>query len=333
MPFRFNPFTDRLDLTDTVGGTPSIQTITGNDGTPESPTAGNFNILTANATPKFAGSASTETLDFGLPNLVLGSSLPSLAGATGATGFGYQALNSLTSGNSNTAVGYQSLNALTTTSSHTALGFYALKSLTAGQGNTALGYVCLNAMTSGNTNVAIGFSSMTSATSGNNNTAVGGNALSNILTGSSNIAVGYQSGNNYVGSETGNILLGHAGVAAESNVTRIGTAQTQCYLAGVLNGNSGRVINVTSPGAYPYTSLISDYLILVDTTSARTIVPLASPITGQMYRIKDNVGSALLNPITITPSGKNIDGAASYIMNVNYGSVDIVYNGSEWSIV
>lgn len=104
-------------------------------------------------------------------------------------------------------------------------------------------------------------------------------------------------------------------------------------------GNTGWVsiaannVNVTTPGAYPYTTLATDYVILVDTSSARTINPMGSPATGQMYVIKDSVGSAAANNITITPTGKNIDGAASSTINLNYGSVTIVYNGTEWSII
>lgn len=95
----------------------------------------------------------------------------------------------------------------------------------------------------------------------------------------------------------------------------------------------GQLVNITTPGAYPYTTLTSDYVILVDTSSARTITPLASPVTGQTYRIKDNVGSGAANNITITPSGKNIDGVASHVINTNYGSADIVYNGTQWNVV
>jgi hypothetical protein len=90
---------------------------------------------------------------------------------------------------------------------------------------------------------------------------------------------------------------------------------------------------IKTPGAYPYTTIPQDAAILVDTSSARTIVPLASPATGQRHIIKDSVGSAAANNITVTPSGKNIDGAASSAININYGSITIVYNGSEWSIV
>ena len=89
---------------------------------------------------------------------------------------------------------------------------------------------------------------------------------------------------------------------------------------------------VVSPAAYPYTTVPQDNLILVDTSVARTITPLSGAATGQKHIIKDSVGSAATNNITITPSGKNIDGAASYTMNVAYGSVTIIYNGTEWSI-
>lgn len=90
---------------------------------------------------------------------------------------------------------------------------------------------------------------------------------------------------------------------------------------------------ITTPGAYPYTTLTSDQVILVDSSAARTITPLASPATGQTYTIKDNVGTAATFNITITPSGKNIDGSASYVINTNYGSVDIVYNGTQWNVI
>lgn len=92
-------------------------------------------------------------------------------------------------------------------------------------------------------------------------------------------------------------------------------------------------LKVTTPAAYPYTTVPQDAVILVDTSSARTITPLASPTTGQKHIIKDSVGSAAANNITVTPSGKNIDGAASYTLNVAYGSITIVFGGTEWHII
>ena len=95
---------------------------------------------------------------------------------------------------------------------------------------------------------------------------------------------------------------------------------------------SNNAVKVTAPGAYPYTVLPQDQVVVVDTSSARTINLTASPVTGQYVRIKDNVGSAAANNITISPAAGNIDGAASATINVAYGSIDLVRTGSEWSI-
>ena len=96
--------------------------------------------------------------------------------------------------------------------------------------------------------------------------------------------------------------------------------------------SSNDAVKVITPGAYPYTVLPQDAFIIVDSSAARTINLTASPPTGQRVTIKDNVGSAAANNITITPAAGNIDGAASYVINVNYGSVDLVYNGTQWNV-
>lgn len=330
----------------TAGNLPPtvVETVTGNDGVPEAAIANNFNFLTANATVKFIGSPATETLDFGLSNLILGSSATSITSASLNVGVGFQSLNSLTSGTTNTALGYQSLDSLTT-----------------GSSNTAIGWECLGDLTTGTLNTVLGSSTM-----------------SNLLTGSRNIAIGSGTGDNYTSSEGSNILIGNPGTLGESNKIRIGIngslpgQQNATFIAGITGvtvagapvsvsstgqlaslgfgianqvltsngaGNSptwkavsgSALVNVTAPGAYPYTTLATDNVIIVDTSAARTIIPMAAPATGQTYRIKDNVGSAAANNITITPSGNNIDGAASYVINNNYGSVDIVYNGTQWN--
>lgn len=132
-----------------------------------------------------------------------------------------------------------------------------------------------------------------------------------------------------------------------SNTNAITGAGTIAFSAVTFNGSSSTIntttqtplvitndaLKVVTPGAYPYTTVPQDSIIKVDTSSSRTIIPLASPTTGQKHIIKDTVGSAAANNITVTPSGKNIDGAASYTINSNYGSITIVYNGTEWSVV
>lgn len=117
------------------------------------------------------------------------------------------------------------------------------------------------------------------------------------------------------------------GTSSFSNTSSLINTTTQTPFV-----STNDAVKVTTPGAYPYTTVPQDGFIKVDTSAARTIVPLASPTIGQRHIIKDTVGSAAANNITITPSGKNIDGVASLVLTTNYACVTIIYNGSEWSI-
>lgn len=124
-------------------GAAAIFTISGNDGVHESPIGGNFSFLTANSTVKFRGSPGTETLDFGLQNLFLGSSAPSLTTGTNNTFLGIAAGNALTSSNSNIGIGPDALVMLTTNGA-------------ANGENTAIGYTCMPNLVSGTNNIGIG---------------------------------------------------------------------------------------------------------------------------------------------------------------------------------
>ncbi len=135
-----------------------------------------------------------------------------------------------------------------------------------------------------------------------------------------------------INSSATNVITG-AGTIRLSDVSFTNTSSTINTTTQVPSVSFNDAVKVVTPGAYPYTTVPQDQLILVDTSSARTIVPLASPTTGQRHIIKDSVGSGGLNFITITPSGKNIDGAASALIISNYGSLTIVYNGTEWNII
>lgn len=131
----------------------------------------------------------------------------------------------------------------------------------------------------------------------------------------------------------------HAVAVAEgsSNFNFVGPGVVGSFLVG--NGaaadpsfSTGQVVSVTLP-AGNYTTLATDYVIGVNTSAPRTITLIGSPTTGQMYRIADITGSAATNNITVSGNGSNIDGAASKIINTNYGSIDVVYTGTIWKIV
>jgi hypothetical protein len=57
---------------------------------------------------------------------------------------------------------------------------------------------------------------------------------------------------------------------------------------------------------------------------------LPAGTVGKVYVIKDSVGDAANNPITIVGS---IDGAASYVINIDWASITLVFNGIEWNVV
>jgi hypothetical protein len=125
------------------------------------------------------------------------------------------------------------------------LGPIVLHAVTSGFANVGVGPLALSSCTTGNSNVAMGLDALQNLTTGFGNVAVGYQPLKNLLTGIDNVAFGIGAGSNYTGSESNNILISNAGVAAESNVIRIGTQgsgtgqQNTAYMAGIYGSSVG----------------------------------------------------------------------------------------------
>ena len=81
----------------------------------------------------------------------------------------------------------------------------------------------------------------------------------------------------------------------------------------------------------PFTATLADYYLAVDVAAPASVILPASPL-GTVFVIKDIDGDAATNPITITAS-TTIDGAASATINSPYGSITLIFNGTEWNIV
>lgn len=237
-----------------------VLTLQGNTGGKVSPDGtGNINIITANASVGFAGSGNTLTIDFQdltFTNLVLGSK-PS--GGQGLAGFGTNALASVTTGRYNTGLGSFSLNAATTANFATMVGNSSGLLLVSGQFNTGVGFSSLASITNTDGSTGLGYFSLNSST-GSQNTAIGLNSLNLLGSGSQNTAIGYNSGVAYTSSESSNILVGNAGVVAESHVLRIGTAgggvgqQSSCFVAGI----TGVTVSASSPVGVNASGQLSD---------------------------------------------------------------------------
>ena len=95
------------------------------------------------------------------------------------------------------------------------------------------------------------------------------------------------------------------------------------------------VLAVTVATATPVTVVNADDVISVEVTPAAAVaVNLPAGVAGQVFNIKDGLGlAAVATPITITPAAGTIDGAATAVINVPYGSLQIVYSGTEWKII
>ena len=187
------------------------------------------------ALPPQARAACQEGCDQTHYNTFLGEgALGNNLAGYGDTATGAYALISNSSGSYNTAAGFSALSDNTTGGKNTATGAYALLFNTTGFNNTATGNGALLTNTTGSNNTANGYSALFYNTTGGSNTAEGYQALHNSTTGSNNIAVGKGAGSNLT-TGSNNIDIGSAGLAAEANTIRLGTAGTQqaTYIAGI----------------------------------------------------------------------------------------------------
>jgi len=161
----------------------------------------------------------------------------------------------MTGAGNNTGIGYLALFSNTTGSNNVANGAAALNWNSTGNNNTANGYWALLKNTSGSYNTANGYNALMWNISGAFNTGDGQQALALNNTGTNNIAVGYQAGYNISGNN--NIDIGNPGVSSDNNIIRIGSGQTQTFIAGVINGNGSGLTSLNPASLSAGTANIS----------------------------------------------------------------------------
>ena len=92
------------------------------------------------------------------------------------------------------------------------------------------------------------------------------------------------------------------------------------------------IVPVTNVATATYTATAADYFLCVLTIAPVTIT-LPTGILGTVYVIKDCSGNASpTNPIIVQGTAQNVDIGTATI-NVPFGSITVVFNGSDWSIV
>lgn len=92
-----------------------------------------------------------------------------------------------------------------------------------------------------------------------------------------------------------------------------------------------RVITAAGPVAI---ASGDDLVVISKPVPETTTVTLpAIPNMNEAHRIKDGLGNSPAYHITLDGNGHTIDGNATFLIDVSYQSVHVVWNGTEWSIV
>lgn len=129
--------------------------------------------------------------------------------------------------------------------------------------------------------------------------------------------------------------LGASGQSTAGNLYITGNAGTNTL---TINSTQAQFMtNYTSinHASSPYTVLATDYYISADPSSGAITVDLPNaPTTNRLFIIKDRTGNAAVNNITLTTPGGSvtIDGQTSYVMNSNYQSTLLLFNGSNYEV-
>lgn len=102
------------------------------------------------------------------------------------------------------------------------------------------------------------------------------------------------------------------------------------------NTTAGNTFQATRTAISYVVVVNQDYYIgVTDTSAPRTItLPQTGLIKNQSFIIKDESGAAGTNNISVVVAGgaKTIDGVASYPINNNYGSIQVIYDGTNYFV-
>ena len=310
---------------------------------------------------------SVPSKNFACGNLAVGyQALYNNTTGYGNLAIGYGALLNNTCGNRNIAIGYNALCSNTTGSTNIAIGNYALLRNIYGCNNIAIGCSALSYNTCGCNNIANGYGTLLYNKFGCNNIAIGYQTLCSNITGSTNIAIGYTAGYYETGSSklyiansstTHPLIFGDFstncaiiyGAFKTSGATSLlvapaaGTTsdailvwnssdkliKTMPYISGGTGG--GDKNNIYSKTIITGNTLLttgSTYVILASGTSITITLP-TTPLTGQVFKIKDAYGNALTNNIIINAgSGRTIDGSQCALINTNYGALELMFGAT-----
>lgn len=111
----------------------------------------------------------------------------------------------------------------------------------------------------------------------------------------------------------------------------VGTGANTITISGVGN----QIVTVRTSVLTPVVVVNTDDVVDIAVPGPVAVaVTLPVGVLGRVFNIKDGLGlAAPATPITITPAAGTIDGAATATIDAPYGSLTLVYNGTQWIIL
>ena len=106
-------------------------------------------------------------------------------------------------------------------------------------------------------------------------------------------------------------------------------------VSGSISAEGSQFVNVTTISAATYDLLVTDYILNVAYTGTGEVTSLTLPTAqveaGRIIKIVDTGGNASTNNITIDTEGsETINGEATYVIDVDYGVVELYCDGTNW---
>ena len=81
-----------------------------------------------------------------------------------------------------------------------------------------------------------------------------------------------------------------------------------------------------------YSASSDEYFLGVIYDGTCTIT-LPTGTLGKAFIVKDSVGDASTNNIIVQTTGSTIDGEATYVLDSDWASIGLIYNGIEWNVI
>lgn len=128
-----------------------------------------------------------------------------------------------------------------------------------------------------------------------------------------------------------NIRVGQL-TSSDSSVTiNVGNGTIDLRASG---GGQAIVYTAINNASSPYTVLSTDYYISVDASGGTVTITLPSSTTAnRLFIIKDRLGNAGTNNITIQSSGgTTVDGQSTLLIANNFGAVQLLFHGTNYEV-